>query len=411
MNAVSQSFITAYARLPAAPPAHRWGAPVAPAKGGRVRASKSIFGEPIYIVDNDPFTVTDVCRQLSDEGYDNLRSFADLQDAQRAIDKRPPGLLLLEVAMKATAGLELLRTIRSQASTERLPVLVLTAAAGGATKRAALDLGATDFLPKPVDSNDLIPRVRNALAVKLYQDRLANQAEQLAAEVMRRTAELEASREEVIHCLGRAAEYRDDVTGRHVIRVGRFAAIIARQMGFSDEWAADLELVAQLHDVGKIGVPDAILNHPGRLNSQMRSVMQNHCDIARGILIPESPTEAGQPPGCNLLGRSVLDNCKSPLLLLAARIAYSHHEWFDGQGYPLGLKGEEIPIEGRITAVADVFDALSSSRPYKPALPLEKCFEILEEERGTHFDPKVLDAFFARREEIIRIRRELVDEE
>ena len=134
--------------------------------------------------------------------------------------------------------------------------------------------------------------------------------------------------------------------------------------------------------------------------------MQKHCSIARGILLPQHSANEAQSSDFAAFSGGLFDECKSPLLVLAATIAYSHHEWFNGQGYPLGLKGEDIPIEGRITAVADVFDALSSSRPYKPALPVEKCFVIMEEERGTHFDPQVLDAFFAQREAIVRVRRE-----
>ena len=236
LDAISRSFFAIDADVPIVLP------PFEPAMASseKFRFPEAIHGAAIYIIDSDPYTVTSVRQQLSSEGYNNLKSFSNIRDAQLAINKDSPGLLITGYCFSEAAGLKLLTELRTDKATERLPILVLTAATAVAAKRAALDLGATDFLSKPVDPSDLVPRVRNAaLRPKLFQDRLANQAEQLACEVLRRTAELEDSRKEVIHCLGRAAEYRDDVTGRHVIRVGRFAAIIARQLGFSEERAAD----------------------------------------------------------------------------------------------------------------------------------------------------------------------------
>ena len=197
--------------------------------------------------------------------------------------------------MPKVSGLDILRALRLHEQSRQFPVLVLTASTDAATKREALDLGASDFLPKPVDPNDLIPRVRNALTTKLYEERLANYAEKLEQDVRTRTAELAASRQEVVHCLARAAEYRDDITGQHVVRVGRYAGIIARELGFSEADIERLELAAQLHDVGKIGIPDEILNSHGKLDPEQFAVMQRHCSFAKKILTPLGEREWQSP--------------------------------------------------------------------------------------------------------------------
>ena len=213
----------------------------------------------------------------------------------------------------------------------------------------------------------------------------------------------------MIHCLARAAEYRDDITGRHVLRVGRYAGIIARELRFSAAHVEMLELAAQLHDVGKIGIPDAILNNHGKLDPEQFAVMQRHCSFAKKILTPLGEHEWRTLQTHSQLGASLLEISSSPILTLAARIAQTHHEWWNGKGYPLGLAGEDIPLEGRITAVADVFDALSSPRTYKAPIPREECLAIMTEDRGTHFDPQVLDAFFSRSKEVVQVQMEYMD--
>jgi putative two-component system response regulator len=368
-----------------------------------------ILGLTIMVLDDEPFNCLMVRKHLRDAGYKTIVTLSDASAALDAIRQQRPALLLLDIVMPQITGLEILRLLRSDSGTRHLPVLILTASTEAETRRSALELGATDFLAKPVDPLELVPRVRNALTTKDFQDRLARHAEDLEQIVCRRTAELEASRKEVIHCLARAAEYRDDVTGRHVIRVGRFAGIIARALGFRAADAEALELAAQLHDVGKIGIPDSILHEPGKLDPEMFAVMRRHCAFGNRILAPLEEAESTRLRQHADLGASLLNISSSPILSLAARIAQTHHERWDGTGYPLGLAGNDIPWEGRITAVADVFDALSSARPYKPPLPREKCFAILAEGRGTHFDPAVLDAFFACSAEIIQVQLECMD--
>ncbi len=247
-------------------------------------------------------------------------------------------------------------------------------------------------------------RVENVLAVKAYQDHLAKHSERLEQQVRLRTAELVRSRQEAIHCLARAGEYRDDDTGHHVTRVGRYSALIAAELGFPEQAVELIEQAAQLHDVGKIGIPDSILHKPGKLDPQEFDLVQEHCGIGRRIINPLSHEESIRLKSHTSVGMQIVGATNSPVLRLAAVIAASHHEKWDGSGYPKGLAGNAIPIEGRIVAVADVFDALSSVRPYKDAFPLEKCLSILREGKGKHFDPRVLDAFLARIDQIVNIR-------
>jgi putative two-component system response regulator len=230
--------------------------------------------------------------------------------------------------------------------------------------------------------------------VKSHQD-------ELEARVKIRTAELEKVRQELIYCLARASEYRDNETGNHVVRVGCFAQIIGEQLGLDPVRVEMLRQAATLHDLGKIGVPDSVLLKPGKLTPEEFELMKKHAGFGKKICQPMSIDEMGTFTSHTTVGANIMSGCTSPVLAMAALIALTHHERWDGSGYPLGLSGEDIPLEGRITAVADVFDALCSKRPYKPAFPLDKCFGILEENRGTHFDPSVLDAFLARRDDIV----------
>jgi len=302
------------------------------------------------------------------------------------------------------SGLEILAAMRADEQMCHIPVIVLTACTGAETKLQALRLGPSDFLAKPVDASELLLRLRNVLAVKAYQDHLADHSAELERMVDKRTEELVASRQRIIHCLARAAEFRDDDTGHHVTRVGQYAAVIADELGFDHRAVELIEQAAKLHDIGKIGVPDSVLLKEGKLEAEEFDLIKRHCSFGNSIINPKSKGNVQAYQKHTEIGATLLEVDGYPVMELAAIIAQSHHEKWDGSGYPLGLQGEGIPIEGRITAVADVFDALSSKRPYKPAFSREKCFGILEEGRGTHFDPRVLDAFFARSDEIVGIQ-------
>lgn len=363
----------------------------------------------ILIVDDEELNVRIVRKYLSDAGYTNFVTSSDSTEAIDLIRRERPDLILLDVMMPEVSGIDILHLMHLDDRLHHVPVVVLSAATDRDVKHICLELGVSDFLSKPIDPIELLPRVRNTLLNKQYRDQLAFHAERLEDQVRQRTAELAASREEIVHCLARAAEYRDDDTGHHVMRVGKYVGVIAREMDFNESRIEILELAAQLHDIGKIGIPDAVLHKPGKLDESERETINKHCAIGKQIIQPLTPHEWGILKSHTRLGANLLHVSSSPLLLLAARIAQTHHERFDGTGYPLGLKGEDIPIEGRMTAVADVYDALSTKRPYKAAFPREKCFEIMSEGRGTHFDPAILDAFFRRSDEIIRVQMEYMD--
>jgi putative two-component system response regulator len=363
----------------------------------------------ILIVDDEPAQIRGLKQYLSEAGFSNFVTTSDPTEVVNLIRQGKPDLILLDVVMPEVSGIDLLHLFNLDPAMQHVPVIVLTENSDRDLKHVCLELGASDFLGKPVDPMDLLPRVRTLLLNKHYRDQQASHAEWLEEQVRKRTAELAASREEVVHCLARAGEFRDDDTGHHVVRVGKYVAVIARALGFTPARVEIVELAAQLHDIGKIGIPDAILHKAGKLDPEQYAIMKTHCAIAKEIIQPLPPQDTALLRSHARLGANMLHVPSSPLLMLAARIAQTHHEWWDGSGYPLGLKGNDIPIEGRMTAVADVYDALSTRRSYKEAFPREKCFEILEEGRGRHFDPQVLDAFIASADEIIRIQLDYMD--
>ena len=364
----------------------------------------------IMIVDDEELVIRVVRRFLASDGYTNFVTVTDSRNAVDAMISEDPDVVLLDIMMPHITGLDLLRVRQKDAAIRHIPFIILSANSENQIKRDALSLGATDFLSKPVDPSDLIVRVQNSLTVKRHQDHLANYAVELERQVRQRTAQIERSREQIIHCLARAAEYRDNETGEHVIRVGKYCTVIAEELGFGADYCKQIELAAQLHDVGKIGIPDSVLLNPGRLNSQEFDVMKQHCGLGCEIMEPLAGMDEKRVKRHAEVGGFIMDGVDSPMLELAATIARTHHEKWDGTGYPNRLKGDQIPIEGRICCVADVYDALCSERPYKPKFPMQKCLEIMISERGTRFDPIVLDAFFKRLRDIEVIRARYNDE-
>ncbi|MEN6459422.1 MAG: HD domain-containing phosphohydrolase [Thermoguttaceae bacterium] len=363
----------------------------------------------IMIVDDEPLNIRVAQTHLSLAGYKHFVTSTDPGRVMEMIAEEMPDVIILDIMMPKISGLGILRMVRSDEALAHIPAIVLTAADDEQIKIEALEMGSTDFLNKPVNLTELLVRVRNALLFKTYHDYLKNYARDLAEQVSRRTAELAASRLELIHCLARAAEYRDNETGRHVIRVGRYVGTIARQLGLDEPYVELLEQAAPLHDMGKIGIPDAILLKPSKLSPDEFEIMQKHSSYGKHTFEPMSEEEWRAFKEHTVLGEMIMGIESSPLIKMAAEIALTHHERWDGTGYPLGLAGEDIPLSSRITAVADVFDALTSRRPYKPAFPLNRCLEIMRDNRGTHFDPKIVDAFLACRDAIIAIRMELAD--
>ncbi len=370
--------------------------------------STEIRNSKILIVDDEPLVIRVVRRYLAADGYHNFLTVTDSRKTVNVIKAEQPDIVLLDIMMPHLSGIEILKRRQNDELIKHIPFLILSASSEKSIKREALKLGATEFLSKPVDAIDLVLRVQNSLLVKQHQNQLQEYTFELEQQVRLRTRQIDNSREQIIHCLARAAEFRDNETGGHVIRVGKYAALIARQLGFSDNWCRQLELAAQLHDVGKIGIPDSILLNPGKLSREEFELMKEHCRLGCQIMEPLARAEVSGLKK-NVRGQFITST-EAPMLGLAANIARTHHEKWDGTGYPDGLRGEEIPIEGRITCVADVYDALCSERPYKPRFSREKCLEIMMSERGTRFDPNVLDVFFERLDIIDEIERSHEDQ-
>ncbi len=326
----------------------------------------------ILAVDDEESNLLLVRRILEREGYTRVDVTTDPSRVPGMFVELQPDLVLLDLHMPGMDGFELMDRLGPLTDNgSGVPLLVLTADATDETRRRALSVGARDFLTKPLDRIELLLRVRNLLQVKQLQDRLREQNADLEDKVAERTRELDQSRLEVLERLALAAEYRDDDTQEHAWRIGRVCALVALALGLPDREVELLGHAAPLHDIGKIGIPDAILLKPGRLTDEEFEVIKTHPRI----------------------GAEILTGSHSPLLRLAERIALTHHERWDGSGYPGGFSGEEIPIAGRIVAVADVFDALTHERPYKQAWPVEKAVAEILGQAGRQFDPGVVDAF------------------
>ncbi len=362
----------------------------------------------LMVVDDEPTNVKIVRRLLELEGFSQFVTTTDGRKAMTLIRDERPDCVLLDLMMPFVTGLDVLDELRHDPATAHIPAIILTAVTDHKVRCEALQRGATDFLNKPVDPAELAPRVVNVLTAKAYQDQLLRYSHDLEAAVRERTRQLEQAYREIGLVLARAAEYRDNDTGLHVVRVGRYARLIGEELGVVGDAADLLERAAQLHDVGKIGIPDAILLKPGRLTDGEFELMKRHCTFGDRILQPYTDDEQAANGDWR---EGAGGGGATPLLVLAHRIAMSHHEHWDGTGYPTGLQGEEIPLEGRITAVADVFDALSSKRCYKDSFPVDECFDTMAEKRGNHFDPQVLDAFLRRRDDVVDVLMRYADGE
>lgn len=348
-----------------------------------------------------------ICDMLIAQGYQHLSVIRDNDELEEVMLREHPDLIVFDADEGQESCLQTLERMAGESELSATPVLVI--GSQETFRREALQAGACDYAGKPLEAEDLLPKVRNSILIHRSQINEGWVQQRLLEFVTSRTAELEISRNELIRCLARAAEFRDNETGNHVVRVGRYSAIIARQMGYPEERLKTLEEAAQMHDVGKIGIPDSILFKPGRLVAEEYELIKKHCSLGRQIIEPLSGRERDVLNNHTTLGRHLMNHESSGLLMLAASIAQNHHEHWDGSGYPHGLSGEEIPLEGRIVAVADVYDALSSRRPYKDPFPRSKCLEVIAEGRGTQFDPDVVDAFFDCADRIREVQLELMD--
>ncbi|HHM13183.1 MAG TPA: response regulator [Planctomycetaceae bacterium] len=361
----------------------------------------------IMIADDNELNVRVVRAHLEHAGYQRFFTVSDPTDILPTVYREEPDILLLDLMMPHISGLEILAALRADPRFFHWPVVILTAATDHALRKQALEEGATDFLNKPVAPEELVARVRNILNMKFYREHLEEQ-------VAQRTQHLLLAQREVVHCLARAAEYRDNDTGQHVLRVRAYVEIIARNLGLEPEIVQLIADASILHDVGKIGIPDAVLLKPDRLTDEEYDTIKAHCGYGYSICsntILEVDNNEDCQGGNHCQDASLfLQTYGSPLLRTAATIAATHHEKWDGTGYPRGLRGTDIPLEGRITAVADVFDALSSRRPYKDPFPLERCVAMLREEKGRHFDPRLVDVFLGHLDEVQAVQQRYSDE-
>lgn len=311
-------------------------------------------------------------------------------------------VIVSDVKMPGRDGFEFLNILQKSEKTRNIPVIVLTGCNESDFKRRALKLGAMDLLNKPVNREDLLARLHSMLRLKSYQDNLEQK-------VMERTAELEYSRMDIIWRLGKLAEFRDENTGKHILRVGLYCKTMAEQLGMGQDFVKTLFLTSPLHDIGKVGIPDHILLKPGKLNREEFETIKQHCVIGSNIFHQNSQIMnlflAWQ--GDYIYGEN--RNGKNPVQEMAATIALTHHERWDGTGYPKGLAGADLPLESRIVAIADVYDALGSARPYKQAYPESEVMSIINGKVSSHFDPDVHDAFKESLEKFRMIKAQFSD--
>lgn len=351
----------------------------------------------ILIVDDEPANVQLLERLLAGSGYHRTRSTTDPREAEALFERFEPDLVMLDLHMPDLDGHAVMAQLSAMtAPNDYLPILVLTADVTPESKRRALVGGAKDFLTKPFDTSEVLARVANLLETRFLHLQLRRHSDSLEEKVRERTAELwntivqlegaqkglRLAQEETITSLSLAAEFRDEETSRHIEQMSRYCAVIAMAMGYDDAHSEIIRIAAKMHDVGKIGIPDSILLKPGRLTPDEFEIMKGHAQI----------------------GHDILGGSTSELATMAAAIAWTHHEKVDGSGYPRGLMAEDITVEGRIAAIADVFDALSTDRVYRKAFSLPEALDIMREGRGVHFDGEILDLFFERLDEILAMK-------
>jgi len=342
----------------------------------------------ILIID-DQLTSRQILKQLVSTIEQNLtvHDFANPLEALSWTAKNPVDLVLVDYKMPEMNGVEFIRKFRMNPVSAHVPVIMVTSIEDRNVRYEALGAGATDFLMKPVDHHECRARCRNLLTQYQQYKIISDRSRWLERRVAEATSEIRMRERETLLRLARAGEYRDEETGNHIIRMAKYSRIIAEEIGLSREEAEVIEMAAPMHDIGKIGIRDEILLKPGKLTPEEFEIMKTH----------------------TLIGHDILKDSPSKFLQMGGIIALGHHEKFDGSGYPYGKKGEEIPIEARIVAVADVFDALVSERPYKNAWSTQAALEYMDSHRGRHFDPDALDAFKSQIDAVTKIQGLLPD--
>jgi putative two-component system response regulator len=336
-------------------------------------AMRSIHPEQsarILIVDDQEQNIRLLARILERAGYEHIASTTNPEDVMAIRSQFNPDLVLLDLHMRGKDGFEVLTELLAPEGGDQLPVIMLTADDTTDMKRRALALGAKDFVGKPFDSAEVLLRIRNLLETKFLHQNLKGQNSQLEQMVAERTRELEQSQLEVLERLAAAVEFRDDDTGEHTKRVGMVSAMLAEAIGLPHATVQLIGRGAPLHDIGKVGIPDNILLKAGPLTTEEFEIMKAH----------------------TVIGARMLNNGRSELVRMSQRIALSHHEWWDGSGYPHRTSGQRIPLEARIVAVADFLDALTHDRPYRLAWSIDETLAEIKRQSGSHFDPAITEA-------------------
>ncbi|MEW6519430.1 MAG: HD domain-containing phosphohydrolase [Thermodesulfobacteriota bacterium] len=338
----------------------------------------------VLIVDDEEVICDTFSRLLDYAGY-TCQTAQNGKEALSMLEQQHFSLLLSDINMPVMSGLDLLRTVVEKHND--LAVLMISGVDDRDVAINCLEIGAFGYIIKPVQMNELVINVANALHRRELEIINRRYNQQLKELVEARTQELNLAREETIMTLGKAAEFRDNETAQHTIRMSHYCQMLARQYGLPESQCELIRLASPLHDIGKIGISDTILLKPGKLTDEEFAIIQQHPEI----------------------GYRILADAKSESLRLGASIAYTHHEKFDGSGYPRKLQGCAIPVEGRIAAISDVFDALTTNRVYKSAIEVDKAVEILKQGRGSHFDPDLLDIFLQNMATILRIKEQCAD--
>lgn len=335
----------------------------------------------VLVVDDTPDNIDVLTGVLSDD-YKVQAALSGRIALKIAMGAKPPDLILLDVMMPEMDGYEVCKRLKREPHTTKIPIIFVTAKSDVEDEEYGFKLGAVDYITKPISPPLVKARVKTQLS-------LYDQSRHLEHLVKQRTQELNETRIEIIRRLGRAAEFKDNETGMHVIRMSWFSRFLAEKAGESEDWCELLYNAAPMHDIGKIGIPDRILLKPGKLDDEEWEMMQRHAEYGAEIL--------GEHP--------------SPLLQLAREVALFHHERWDGSGYPHGLKGHNIPLSARIVSIADVFDALTSERPYKKAWSEAKAIQLLNDEAGLHFDPELVPLFIGCLPKIRQIQLQYAEEQ
>ncbi len=342
----------------------------------------------ILIVDDEQLNIKLLEVFLKQAGYRNILSTTDATNTQNLYQEHQPDLVLLDLNMPSMDGYEVMARLQELEQDSYLPVMVLSANTDEESRVKALNAGAKDFLNKPFSASEVMTRIRNLLEVRLLHKRLCQQKLSLEEQVTIRTKQLRDSQLEIVQRLGLASEFRDNETGQHIIRMSYYSKLLAEQHGLPGEECELILNASPMHDIGKLGIPDSILLKPGKLTDDEFKVMKTHTTI----------------------GAQLLENGKSDVMEAARNIALNHHEKWDGTGYPNNLAGEAIPIYGRIVAIADVFDALTSDRPYKTAWSVEHAVAEIQHMSGKHFDPALVSDFSKIIPDVLEIKNKYADE-